>query len=250
MTEPRQDIPNEPLLSRLYREQALAEPSPAVDERILAAARQAATTGPQTPRRNGWWQRWRLPLTLVTTVMLTATLALLVERQPGEISSAPVTERTEQGAIKPAAPANQTSPPAAASSPGRSRESAASAPPAPAQRSESRERKQMPVTKADLIEATGPASPAAKAEAVFPPAGAARDAANSGELRAAPVPAAARASAEPRAKMRADSARTPAAWLEEIRALRRAGEAEEAQRQLNEFRLAHPDYVLPEEFRQ
>jgi hypothetical protein len=250
MTEPRQDIPNDPLLSRLYREQALAEPSSAVDEHILAAARQATTTGPQTPRRNGWWQRWRLPLTLVTTVMLTATLALLVERQPGEISSAPVTERTEQGPIQPVAPANQTSPPSDASSPGRSRENTPSAPPAPAQRSESRERKQIPVTNADLIEATGPASPATKAEAVLPSAGTTRDAANSGELRAAPAPAAARPSAEPRAKMRADSTRSPTAWLEEIRALRRAGEAEEAQRQLSEFRLAHPDYVLPEEFRQ
>ena len=247
MTEPRQDIPNDPLLSRLYREQALAEPSSAVDEHILAAARQAATTGPQTPRRNGWWQCWRLPLTLVTTVMLTATLALLVERQPGEISTEPLTERTEQRRIQPSTPANQTSPPAAASSPGRSRESTLSA---PAQRSESRERKPMPVTNADLTEATRPASPAAKAEAVLPPAGATRDAANSGELRAAPAPAAARPSAEPRAKMRADSTRSPAAWLEEIRALRRAGEAEEAQRQLSEFRLAHPDYVLPEEFRQ
>jgi hypothetical protein len=50
--------------------------------------------------------------------------------------------------------------------------------------------------------------------------------------------------------MRADSARPPDVWLEEIRTLRRAGKTEEAQRQLNEFRLAHPDYVLPEEFRQ
>lgn len=249
MTEPRQDIPNDPPLSRLYREQALAEPSSAVDEHILAAARQAAATGLKTPRRSGWWQRWRLPLTLVTTVMLTATLALLVERQPGGIATAPVTERTEQRPIQPAAPANQTNqpPPVTASSQRPGREST---PSAPALRAEHDERKRMPAPSADAIESSGPTSPAAKAEAPIPPAGAARDAASSGELRAAPAPAAARPGAEPLAKMRAESARPPAVWLEEIRALRRAGKTEEAQRQLSEFRLAHPDYVLPEEFRQ
>ena len=42
MTEPRQDMPNDPQLSKIYREQGSALPSDALDQRILAFARQAA----------------------------------------------------------------------------------------------------------------------------------------------------------------------------------------------------------------
>jgi predicted Zn-dependent protease len=59
-----------------------------------------------------------------------------------------------------------------------------------------------------------------------------------------------RESAAALGKLRAEVPRSPAAWLEEIRALMREGKAEEAARQLREFRRTHPDYPLPEEFRQ
>ena len=87
MTEPRQDLQTDPQVSRLYREHAQAEPSAAIDQYILARARQAVTAPPPGARRTGWWTRWRMPLTLLTTVMLTVTLTLLVERQPGDLSS-------------------------------------------------------------------------------------------------------------------------------------------------------------------
>lgn len=45
MTEPRQDFPSDPPLSRLYRQFATDEPSPAIDERILAAAKAALGAG-------------------------------------------------------------------------------------------------------------------------------------------------------------------------------------------------------------
>jgi hypothetical protein len=51
------------------------------------------------------------------------------------------------------------------------------------------------------------------------------------------------------AKAAAPAARSPEAWLEEIRRLRREGRAAEAQVQLDEFRRAHPDYVLPEDLK-
>ena len=248
MTEPRQDTPGDPQLSHLYREHAQDEPSAAIDQRILAAAQQAVATRPPSPRRAGWWQRWRLPLTLATTVMLTVSLALLVERQPKEIPGTPSREiprpdNAAQSTAQPATPAQTPSPPAL------------------------RERAQKPRANtapptgngaADLAGAAPSPSPAAKAESLPAPAGASREAVSGGEMRgemrAAPAASVAPPTAAPLAesltKSRADGARTPARWLDEIRALRRAGKREEAERQLQEFRLAHPDYPLPEEFRQ
>jgi hypothetical protein len=89
----------------------------------------------------------------------------------------------------------------------------------------------------------------------MPPAtvGIASETSVKGEMRAAPAAAPALSAtrqAAPLAKSRADGTRPPEAWLEEIRALRRAGNTEEAARQLREFRLTHPDFPLPEEFRQ
>ena len=93
-------------------------------------------------------------------------------------------------------------------------------------------------------------SAADKAESAAPAAAnAASQAASRGELRAAPEISAARPAAAPLAKSRADGTRTPQLWLEEIRTLRSAGKSEEAERQLAEFRRAHPEYPLPEEFR-
>jgi hypothetical protein len=84
MTEPRPDSPSDPEISRLYRQHSTDEPSPAVDQRILAAARAALAGRPANPR-GGWWQRWRTPLALATTLLLTVTLSLLHERQPAEL---------------------------------------------------------------------------------------------------------------------------------------------------------------------
>ena len=100
MTEPRQDLPTDPQVSRLYREHAQAEPSAAIDQHILARARQAVTAPPPGARRTGWWTRWRMPLTLLTTVMLTVTLTLLVERQPGEHSSLPSAEKPRAESVQ------------------------------------------------------------------------------------------------------------------------------------------------------
>jgi len=89
MTEHSQDSPSDPQLSRLYREYATEQPSRATDERILAAARAALAESPANPHRDTWWLRWRAPLALATTLLLTITLALLQERQPGGLQEAP-----------------------------------------------------------------------------------------------------------------------------------------------------------------
>ncbi|MBL8415456.1 MAG: hypothetical protein JNM42_13545 [Propionivibrio sp.] len=252
MTEPRQDLPTDPQVSRLYREHAQAEPSAAIDQDILERARQAVTARPPGTRRTGWWQRWRMPLTLLTTVMLTVTLTLLVERQPGELSTQPGVEQPRSESMQDRVEA-QSKKQAEASAPARTMQ----APAAPSVKesrplpsSDSRERDASRASRIATEQA--PAAPAAadKAESAAPAAAnAANQAAGRVELRAAPEFSAARPAAAPLAKSRADGTRTPELWLEEIRALRSAGKSEEAERQLAEFRRAHPDYRLPEEFR-
>jgi hypothetical protein len=257
MTEPHQDIPNDPQLSHLYREQAQDEPSATMDQRILAAARPSVAPQGQSTRRTGWWQRWRLPLSLAITVMLTVSLALLVERQPQEQSAESSRakgraeddpRRTPQRAAKPAESAPQAGPlpvPAVpAASPAKKLKSDA--------RVSNSERDLKPPSDSAADQVTNAASSANKAESMPPaPASVASETSAKGEMRAAPAPAlSATRQAGPLAKSRADSTRTPEVWLEEIRSLRRAGKTEEAGRQLREFRLAHPDFPLPEEFRQ
>ena len=248
MTEPSQDLPTDPQLSRLYREHALDEPAGIIDQRILSAARQAvSSTRPQEARRNGWWQRWRMPLSLATTVMLTVMLALLVERQPTELSIAPSREkeaveskqkRAEPVSIPPA-PAKAVQLPAS--------------PPVqkvlPKALVGQSERDSSGASNRAADQAVAVPSPSTKAESASP-ASAPSEAAVSGEMRAAPALSAAPPAVAPLLKSRADSSRTPAVWLDEIRALRSAGKTEEAERQLRELRLAYPDYLLPEEFRQ
>jgi hypothetical protein len=263
MTEPRQDSPSDPEVSRLYRQHSTDEPSSAVDQRILAAAR-AALAGRPTNARGGWWQRWRTPLALATTLLLTVTLSVLHERQPAELpverglrQSLPPASGTAEEATS--APAPAAARPATAAGPARlPAEGRAQMPPPAARKTE----RDAPVT-ADNA-ATGGRPAAAESKAV-PAATTLERAPSAIASPAAPVPAApgaaasdarerfesAPAAAPPAAaKSRAEGVRTPASWLEEIRALRRAGRTDEAERQLREFRRLHPDYPLPEEFRQ
>jgi hypothetical protein len=260
MTEPRQDTPNDPQLSRLYREQAQDEPSATMDQRILAAARQSVAPQGQSTRRTGWWQRWRLPLSLATTVMLTVSLALLVERQPQEQSA--ISSRAKERAETTEQPTPQLAPQRAAkpadSAPQTGSLPAPAAPTAKKLKSNTRvsssDHDLKPPSGSAADQATNTASPASKAESMPPPpAGIASELSAKGDMRALPAAAPALSAtrqAAPLAKSRADGTRPPEVWLEEIRALRRAGKTEEAERQLREFRLAHPDFPLPEEFRQ
>lgn len=244
MTEPRQDLPTDPQLSRLYRERAVDEPADVIDQRILAAARQAVSSiRLHEAPRNGWWQRWRMPLSLATTVMLTVMLALLVERQPTEISIAPSREkeavestqkRAEPVPIPPA-PAKAVQVPASPSV-------QKIQPKAELGQSE---RDSSGASNRAADQAVAAPSPNTKAESASPASSPSEAA-----MRAAPALSAGPPAATPLAKSRADNSRSPAVWLEEIRTLRRAGKTEEAERQLREFRLAYPDYLLPEEFRQ
>lgn len=232
MTEPRQDLPTDPQLSRLYREHAVDEPADIIDQRILSAARQAVASRSLDARRNGWWQRWRMPLSLASTVMLTVMLALLVERQPTELSIAPSREKEAvESTQKRAEPVSIPPAPAKAVQVPASPPVQKALPKAQVGQSET-------ASNRAADQAAAAPSPSTKTESASP-ASAPSEAVVSGEMRAAPL-----------SQSRADSSRSPAVWLDEIRVLRSAGKTEEAERQLREFRLAYPDYLLPEEFRQ
>ncbi|EXI65532.1 MAG: hypothetical protein AW07_04693 [Candidatus Accumulibacter sp. SK-11] len=277
MSELQQDFHGDPQVSALYREHAHDEPSAAVDERILAAAR-AAVSAPAAAAGRTWWQRWRTTLALGTTLVLTLTLSLLHERQSGDVRRdaevAPPRPLAPGGS--PAALSRDGAAPAAAppADTGDAAAAAGTTPSAVAPRPQAREERfggqraappagesgQRPAAGEPSRQSSGAAvDRAAPAAAVPSPAVAkasdavpavaplAPAAAIAGQEAGATGQAAARAKETP--ALRGEGARSAGDWLEEIRALRREGRAAEAAKQLADFRRAHPDYALPDDFR-
>jgi hypothetical protein len=248
------DTPKDEELSRLYRESTAAEPAPALDAAIRAAAREALAVKPARP--HPWWQRWRLPVGVFATLVLTVSLSLLVERErdrEAATADAPAVARAVDGAAKKSVPEPQVQQRA---SPSAAPENSALAvrrvaPPAPAE-------------PAPTVPAT-PAAPAA-ARAAAPAIGSvlapapASEAFTADVVRPRPAPAeagvsgqAAERAAAPMLKRELKSAApvplAPEAWIEEIRRLQREGRNAEAQRQLADFARAYPDYGLPEDLK-
>lgn len=78
-------------LARLYREAGQEEPSPALDARILAAARAAPAARADRVRppraATSWVSSWRIPVALAATVLLTSTLTLVLrDDEAGRLS--------------------------------------------------------------------------------------------------------------------------------------------------------------------
>jgi hypothetical protein len=78
----------DPNVDRAYRETPRDEPSPELDERIRAAARRAVGTRPQSleqhaadGKRRSWASRWRVPLSVAATVVIAATLSVMVQEE-------------------------------------------------------------------------------------------------------------------------------------------------------------------------
>jgi len=100
------DTPKDEELSRLYREGSAAEPAPGLDAAIRAAAREALAVEPARPQP--WWQRWRLPVGVFATLVLTVSLSLLVERERDReavMVDTPAAARPVEGVAEKAAPA-------------------------------------------------------------------------------------------------------------------------------------------------
>jgi hypothetical protein len=265
----------DPNVDRAYRETPRDEPPPELDERIRAAARRAVGTRPRSleqqasdERRRSWASRWRVPLSVAATLVIAATLTVMVqeeERRPrddaGRGASPMIVAPRE--AEKPAPPAS--APDAAAarapeSAPARAAPAPATAPPSakPAPKLEERARSVEPPAAADSAEsarqlmrreAPAAAPPAAPAPApTLPPA-----------LKAMPQTAPGGAASESlrqdrnlgdrpeRASREAapSAVRTPEAWVEHVRNLRLQGREAEATAELVELRRAYPDFRLP-----
>jgi hypothetical protein len=118
MTDPDLRDPN---LDRAYRETPRDEPPAALDERIRAAARRAVSTKPQSLEREAadrarrsWTSRWRVPLSVAATLVIAATLTVMVqeeERRPRDDAgrpAAPAAVVPAQEAERPAPPASST----------------------------------------------------------------------------------------------------------------------------------------------
>lgn len=289
MTDPRQDLPTDPPLSRLYRQLATAEPPVAVDQHLLAVAHAAITPEVRPPANRSWWLRWRTPLTLATTLLLTLSLTVLHERQPADApppdSPRPVSvpiqpPPREPQEPKPAPPAPTVAAPARKPATERSktpsatdRREAAEAPitspvatPFPARPLETKRPAATPSSETayDSIP-SGPATAPATAQMAAPPsappsapiaasspaAPAARAPdSRSDRLRVAPFMAeSTRPTLAKSRRESLDAARPAESWLEEIRALLRDGKTDEAAKQLREFRRAYPEFPLPEDLR-
>ena len=96
----RDALPGEAEMQRLYRDSARELPPPALDARILAAARRAVET-PSAYRR--FAKRWTVPLSVAAVVMLTVGVVLRLTHE-GAL------EETTTLSAPPAAPAAPTEP--------------------------------------------------------------------------------------------------------------------------------------------
>ncbi len=235
-------------VAKLYHEGAAEEPPAALDRAILKAARESIA--PARKARKPWWLRFALPLQLALSAVLVTMLTLTVDRNPPEMPA--VTERTEPqqapaavplgaapAAADPAAGESPAAPPASAA---KARilaplESRASSP--EAERKADAAPEAMPVPKrSDRVSAE-------KAEAgqVAAPLGVrSQEAATSGAGGA--VPGVSSSTVAPAAN-RAAAARSPSDWLVAIERLAAAGEKTAARAELEAFRKAYPDYLVP-----
>ena len=287
MNEPKESPAPEALfsdagLSRLYRAAAGAEPSAALDAAILRAARAAVAPKPASASLP-WWKRLKAPVAVAATVMLAVMLTLTVDRNPPEVareSSQDAAQKALQRAPQ-SAPQNtpqKTSPTAVLPVPStvpadartdrsdhvgvvKGKVPAASVP-ATAVIVDHAEKKAKAAESVPAVPqlAAPPAAMESSSEAATTRAGKLENAegrssalpgrARSADAAAAPAMAPAGAAApmlESTAKRAAP--RPEIVWLEEIRALRRQGREDEAARRLAEFRLAYPDYPLPEDLK-
>jgi hypothetical protein len=98
-------------LSRIYRDAEGPRPPQRVDDNILAASERVAGARPR-PAGVRFARRWGTPVALAATVLVTATLALMVyERQSGLDTLAPVARRADRPVkVLPAEPARADQP--------------------------------------------------------------------------------------------------------------------------------------------
>jgi resuscitation-promoting factor RpfA len=90
------DDPRDPSLDAAYRATAREEPPRALDERILSAAHRAVDARPK-PVGRSFAQRWRVPVALAATVVLSVTVTLMVYESD---KAPPVPEQLSPGKVR------------------------------------------------------------------------------------------------------------------------------------------------------
>jgi hypothetical protein len=236
-------------LSRLYRQAAVAEPSPAVDALILAAARRQAAEPLTAPRVSGGWRCWLAPVGVLATILLTVSLTLNIEREQRDLLPTPAAPPIPKSFT--ATPQQATvAPPAEAAKPALSAERRAKA-----------QAEGLPARAPAAAQIQGGEIQRDEMRAVMPtpqfvpsPATAVEGAAGRMSSTESAGPAAVRAPAPAVADKRERAMakatiRAPDDWIEEIRRLKREGRAVEVRQQLEAFQRAYPDYRLPEDLK-
>lgn len=249
----------DPKLSRQYRELEPLEPPPALDQKILAAARVAAES-PHAPLvapagRHRWYYSLAAAAVLVFAVALTLQLdrdrpdpEMLAPAVRGEIKQPPKAEAPPPAQPEPApaftpdpqasAPHEPAAPPPRAADEAR----AASERKAAAETSARRDtaKQQAPSTaRSRTSAAPGLQDSGASAQQNVDVLAARREAAAAQRVAPAPVPAQVAAAPE-----------NPERWLERIVELRSRGRHVDADRELAAFRRAYPGYQLSDVMRE
>jgi hypothetical protein len=248
----------DPHLDRAYRELPREEPPVEVDERIRAAARRAVGARPQSlaARRRSWVSRWSVPVSLAASVVIVATLTLMIQDEHRPMDDVAPARAPAPSAVEPAAPPPapeaarrkdaasaarpKPAPPVQVPEVRRAAPAADAAPPAAAPESQQSFETRRRVQEAPQAPAPLQAAPAA---APPPPGPGGLSDSLSRERATGERPDRAQRSAP--AAARAEQSRAPEDWLEEIRRLKAQGRDADAAAELAEFRRRYPDYALP-----
>ncbi len=266
-------------LSRLYHDAVQPEPPQALDDAILAAARDAAGGRPQNTRRFGGTRRWSVPFALAATVVLTVSLTMMVRDEPqfGDLSlPLPRSESATPAAESAAGPANAraksrpSSPaaeplakPAYAPAPLVREDAQAVADSPGASSVQKRERTESiaqpelqaaPAAQGALAAGAASTSRSIMEEKALSAPSVDRDTRTGAAMMVAPRAVDKRAfSASIRDKATTDAMvsdqKSPERWLVEIRELKRIGRTPAADEMLTEFRKRFPDYKLPDDLK-
>ena len=272
--------PDEAELQALYRAATAGEPdgpAPAVEARILAAARAATahTISPDSssdtahrtnrrPARGGWWTHWLVPVSVSAVAVLGVSLTLRVNDQQAALESA--RQADEAPTAGSAEPLRKKADPLTSGGAIEKKESGRLAPsPIPVPRDQSTTRPALGDSRAEpggsehaaLAPHHRPEPPAAlenNLPAERRTRSTERDEAAGMATPAAPAALAAPAAPPSLRRPLATAAAppfeaSPERWLEEIRRLRDAGQNEEAQRQLDRLRARHPGFPLPNDLK-
>ncbi len=252
---------HDPELSQAYKAAAHPEPPPALDTRILAAARQAVMP---PPRRRPAWFGWAVPLSSMAVLVLGISMLFRMQQEAPEtlrevqspLPTRPLasTELTPPAALAPATPPTTppTSPPAAKLS------KPATQPAAPAPQSvqaapppHAFPDRETAVADAVMEKAADTARVAAPPAPAMPQLSHARVTAQENRAEAqSSVPTFSAGmsrmkSAAPVAAKAATLEETPEQGVEAIRQLLRQGNIDAARTRLEALRKRHPEFPLP-----